>query len=213
MKLPFVKLSCLIFLLAAAKVHCQTLNWASLTGSEIVDSHGDPLDGSYLFELGAFTNGFVPDETNQGSWETQWHVFDSAEYSYTPGQLGYFTGTQDVQNVPAYSSMFEGLKAYIWIRNDANTEHFLATTSSELWKFPLMVPGCCPNGEGPTWSVSDLDTNDPVWGGQSGHEGFGEHFVSGVFEIQTYAVPETGSSLLTMLGLGLCMARRRRMVV
>ena len=213
MKHSFAKLCCLIFLLAAVKVQSQTLNWASLTGSEIVDSHGDPLDGSFIFELGAFTNGFVPDETNIGSWETQWHVFDTAEYSYTPGGLGYFTGTQDVQNVPAYSSMFEGLRAYIWIRNDTNTEHFLATTSSELWKFPLLVPGCCPNGEGATWSVSDLNADAPVWGGQMGNEGFGDHFVSGSFDIQTYVVPETSSSLLTMLGLGLCIVRRRRMVV
>ena len=210
MKFPLAKLVCLIFVLAAATAHSQTLNWASLTGSEIVDSHGNPLDNTYVFELGAFTDGFVPDETNVGSWETQWHVFDTAAYSYTPGQLGYFTGTQDVQSVPAYSSLFEGLKAYIWIRNDTETEHFLASTSNDAWRFPLLVPGCCPNGEGPTWSVSDLNTDNPIWGGQLGNEGFGDHFVSGPYDIQTYVVPETSSSLLTLIGLGFAIARRRR---
>lgn len=212
MKFPIAKLSCFIFALAAAKAHSQTLNWSSLTQSEIVDSGGNPLDNSFVFELGAFASGFVPDETNIDSWETQWRVFDTAAYSYSPGQLGYFTGTQDAQSVAGYSSMFAGLKAYIWIHNNTETEHFLASTSSDVWRFPLLVPGCCPNGEGPTWSVSDLNSDDPVWGGQLGNEGFGDHFVSGPFDIQTYVVPEPSSSLLTMVGLGLTVLRRRRKI-
>ncbi|MEO5915833.1 MAG: hypothetical protein ABIS50_16475 [Luteolibacter sp.] len=210
MKFPLAKLCSLIFLLGAATAYSQTLNWASLTESDIVNSHGDPLDNTYLFELGAFTDGFVPDETNVGSWETEWHVFDTAVYSYNPVDLGYFTGTQDVQSVSGYTSMFQGLKAYLWIHNTTDTEHFLASTSSDIWKFPTLQPGCCPNGEGPTWSVSNLNSDNPIWGGQSGHEGTGEHSVSGPFEIQTYVVPETGSSLLALLGIGFAVSRRRR---
>lgn len=210
MKFPLSKLCCLLFLLGAATVHSQTLNWSSLTQSEIVDSHGSPLDSTFLFELGAFSDGFVPDESNIGSWETQWHVFDTASYSYDPLNLGYFTGTQDVQGVSDYTSLFEGLKAYIWIRNTTETEHFLASTSSDKWRFPALDPGCCPNGEVTSWSVSDLATDNPIWGGQSGHEGTGEHFVSGPSDVQTYVVPETGSSLLALLGFGMAIIRRRR---
>ena len=210
MKVSLAKICCLIFAWATATGYSQTLNWASLTESEIVDSYGNPLSNAYVFELGAFTEGFVPDEGNIESWGSQWHVFDTADYSYSPSTLGVFTGSQDVQNVPGYSSMFEGLKAYIWIRKEADNEHFLASTSSNKWTFPLLVPGCCPNGEGATWSVSDLNADAPVWGGQLGNEGAGQHFISGSFDIQTYAIPETGSSLLTLVGLGLAIARRRR---
>jgi hypothetical protein len=210
MKVSLAKLCCLISALATATVHSQTLNWASLTGSEIVNSHGSPLDGAYVFQVGAFTDGFVPLASNFESWKSEWRVFDTADYSYSPEGLGYFTGTEDVQNVAAYSSMFAGLKAYIWIRSETDGEHFLASTSSDTWRFPLLVPGCCPNGEGPTWSISDLNSDDPVWGGQLGNEGGGSHSVSGSFDIQTYTIPETGSSLLALVSLALAITRRRR---
>jgi hypothetical protein len=210
MKVSLAKLCCLMFALATATVHSQTLNWASLTESEIVDSGGNPLSDSYVFELGAFTDGFVPDSSNFDSWGSKWEVFDTAVYSYSPSMLGVFTGTEDVQNVAAYSSMFAGLKAYIWIHNDSENEHFLASTSSDKWRFPLLVPGCCPNGEGPTWSISDLNSDDPIWGGQLGNEGGGTHSVSGSFDIQTYTIPEAGSSLLALVGLTLAITRRRR---
>ncbi|MES2658523.1 MAG: hypothetical protein V4689_07890 [Verrucomicrobiota bacterium] len=214
MKLPLAKLCCLIFALSAAVAHSQTLNWASFSESTIVNSQGDPLDSTFVFELGAFSDGFVPDESNIGSWDIHWQVFDTTDYSYDPINLGYFTGTADVQNVPGYTSMFEGLKAYIWIHNTTETEHFLASTSSDKWRFPTLVPGCCPNGEGPTWSVGDLNNDDPIWGSQTGNSGGGDLGVPGPpgspFDIQTHAIPETGSSLLALIGLGMAIVRRRR---
>ncbi len=214
MNFPIAKLACLIFVLAAATARSQTLNWASLTESTIVNSQGDPLDNTFLFEIGAFADGFVPTDSNIGTWGTKWQAFDTTDYSYDSVALGYFTGTADVQSVPGYTSMFQGLKAYLWIRNTGNTEHFLASTSNDAWRFPLLVPGCCPNGEGPTWSVSDLNTDTPIWGSQLGNEGGGDPGVLGPpgspFDLQTHAIPETSSAVLALLGFSIAITRRRR---
>jgi len=212
MKARFAPLFALTFLLGAVSARSQTLNWASLTGSEIVDSQGDALDQStYVFELGAFDAGFTPEEGNISQWVGYWNVFDTGSYSYDPGtSTGYFTGTENVQNVPAYVSMFQGLSAYLFVRNNTNTEFFLARPSdTNAWKFPTQDPGCCPNGEVTTWSVSNLTTDTPIWGIQGGIEG-GGNGVLGNYDLQTYAVPETSSSLLALAGGCLFMLRRRR---
>lgn len=207
---PVAKTLALLMFLGMATARSQTLNWASLTQSDIVDSYGDALDNTFVIQLGAFTEGFEPDTDNIGSWSTNWRVFDTADYSYSPEQLGYFTGTMDVQDVPSYSSLFAGLKAYIWIRNSSDTEYFLASTSSGKWEFPALDPDCCPNGEVTTWSVSDLNTDSPVWGAQLGIQGGGESTAPSYFDIQTHAVPEPTFSLLLLLGSSFVMIRRRR---
>jgi hypothetical protein len=203
-----------LLLLGAMTARSQTVNWGSLTGSDIVDSHGDPLDNSYQFQLGAFGAGFIPDATNLGNWAAHWNVFDTANYSYSSEAGGYFTGTQDVQTVGSYPSLFEGLNAYLWIRNADETENFLATSSliqgTADWVFPTLDPGCCPNGEVTTWSVSNLGSTVPVWGSQWDHHGAGEFIASGPYDLQTHAVPEPSGLLVLAMGCGLLVIHRRR---
>jgi hypothetical protein len=203
-----------LLLLGAITARSQTLNWGSLTGSDIVNSQGDPLDNTFLFELGAFDAGFIPEESNSGEWTAHWNVFDTAAYSYSTEGSGYFTGKQDVQAVSSYSSLFEGMTAYLWIRNGDETERFLATTSAEPgsveWVFPNLVPGCCPNGEVTTWSVSNLASAVPVWGSQGDKHGAGDYFAPSPYDIQTHIVPEPSSVLLLMLGCGFFVNRRGR---
>lgn len=208
MKTHLAKLIALLFVFGAEAACSQTLNWASLSGSTIVDSKGDPLNTTFLFQLGTFDVGFMPNNTNIGQWTAKWHVFDTAAYSYNTTDLGYFTGTEDVQDVPAYASMFEGMKAYLWVRNDTQTEHFLASAST--WTFPIKDPGCCPNGLVTSWSVSDLGTGTPIWGSQGSHDGGGDFTSPGPYDVQTHVVPEAGSSLLALIGCGFALLRRRR---
>ncbi|MEO5714798.1 MAG: hypothetical protein ABIT37_15060 [Luteolibacter sp.] len=212
MKARFTTLLALTFLLGTASVRSQTLNWASLTQSEVVDSHGVALDqNTYVFELGAFTSGFTPQESNISLWATYWHVFDTASYTYDQNtSTGYFTGDEKVQNVPGYVGMFQGLSAYLFVRNSTDTEFFLARPGdTNAWKFPTLDPDCCPNGEVTTWSVSNLTTDAPIWGTQGGVEGGGIG-IPGNYDLQTYAVPETSSSLLALIGGGFFLFHRRR---
>lgn len=153
MKASIAKLVALAFVLGAGAARSQTLNWASLSGSMIVDSQGGPLDSTFLLQLGSFDVGFEPTQSNAGQWLSNWNVFDTAAYSYNPTDLGYFTGTGDLQDVPAYASMFEGLQAYLWILNDSGTESFLASASTRV--FPAQDPDCRPNGIMAGWSVCD----------------------------------------------------------
>jgi hypothetical protein len=208
MKATFTQLAALLLLLGAGSAHSQTLNWASQTESSIVDSEGNALDNSFLFQLGTFEETFIPDETNVGQWFDNWRVFDTASYVYDPvNDWSNFSGTENVHDVANYTTRFEGLKGYIWIRNTENTEYFLA--SADSWTFPTFNPTCCSNGELPTtWSVTQIGT--PIWGSDLDSHGGGNYVAEGPFDIQTHTVPETGASLLVLISCGMAVLRRRR---
>ena len=206
MKAHLTPLFALSFIVGTIDVHSQTLNWASFTNSTIVDSEGDPLDSTFLFQLGVFDASFVPEESNVGEWSGKWTTFDTADYSYNAVDLGHFAGSQVIQEVPNYAAMFQGLKAYLWIRNASGTEFFLASAVS--WTFPVAETDCCPTGV-TTWSISDFGTGTPIWGSQNGNDGAGE-FTPGPYELQTHAVPEPSFSLLGMVGCGVMLLRRHR---
>lgn len=211
MNTHILKLVALLLAFGVSSARSQTLDWGSLTQSTIVDSQGDPLDTTFLFQLGTFDVDFTPTQSNLGEWSANWRVFDTAAYSNDPINLGYFTGTENVQTVSNYESMFEGLQAYLWIRNTADTEYLLVTTSSVKWVFPALVEDCCPNGEVTQWSVSDLGSDVPIWGSQLDNHGGGIYDGSGgPYDLQTHVVPESSSSMLALLGGCLALVRRRR---
>ncbi|RYD21775.1 MAG: PEP-CTERM sorting domain-containing protein [Verrucomicrobiaceae bacterium] len=217
MKISLPKLAALVLLLGCPSVHAQTLNWGSKIESEIVDSSGQEIDAdgsglqnAFLFQLGAFEEGFIPDETNMGQWLANWHVFDSAPYYNNGDGTSQFSSSMDVHDyrnpsdpqLNDYPSMFEGLKGYIWIYNEAGTEFFLASASS--WVFPTLETDCCSNGEPDPWSISDVVV--PVWGTYEKSESEPDY-------IQTQAVPEPGSALLALIACGMTVFRRRRPVL
>jgi hypothetical protein len=204
---PVLSLVALIAVLCTQASYSQTLNWGSLTNSTIVDSQGMPLDEMFVFELGAFDPGFNPSESNIGQWADHWNVFDAASYAYNPTDLGYFTGTTHLQDVPGYTGTFEGLGAFLWVRNNGKTEQFLSSTAS--WTFPTLDPGCCPTAV-TTWSVSDLATDTPVWGSHDELHGGGNYFAPGPFDLQTHAIPEPGSWVMVLVGCGTLFLHRRR---
>ena len=209
----FAIIAPMLFLVSAMETKAQTLEWGSAVFSDLVDSHGEELDDSFVFELGTFDVGFTPTDSNYGDWFANWRVFDTASYS---AANGYFTSTIDVQGVSDYDSLFEGMSAYIWVRNDStpgtNTEWFLGRKSvgPEAWVFPDLDPDCCPTGEVTQWSITSLGGEPPVWGNQGGVLGGGDSSVGGPFDLQTHVVPEPGSALLFLLGSGLCLFRHRR---
>lgn len=204
---PVLSLIALVIALCSPASFSQTLNWGSLTNSTIVDSQGTPLDQTFVFELGAFDKTFTPSQSNINQWSNHWHTFDAASYAYNPTDLGYFTGTANLQDVSGYSSMFEGMSAFLWVRNSGQTEQFLATTPS--WSFPALDQGCCPT-DVTTWSVSNLVADVPLWGSHDDLHGGGNYTAPGPFDLQTHAVPEPGACLLALAGCGTLLLHRRR---
>ncbi len=208
-----------VLMLAASTGHAQTINWSSLTQSTIVDSQGNPLDGTYVFELGAFNASFVPTDANLAQWAANWHAFDTGAYAYDPPTGSYFTGSESAQNVTNYPSIFEGMAAFVWIRNTTFTETFLASAGPQTgppataaWVFPALDPGCCPNGEVTTWSVSNFGGDTPTYGSQLGNDSSGVFVPStgSPYDIQLHVVPEPSALVLIATFSSLILLRRRR---
>lgn len=190
----------------------QTLNWASPVFSQIVDSQGEALDASFTFELGVFTPGFTPEETNLADWASNWLALDQADYNPS---IGYFTASLFLPDVPQYAELFAEKQAYLWVRNGTTigggTEWFLASASN--WTLPEAFTGCCGNDIPLEWSVTDLGTTTPDYGTQNGEEGPGEIVQSGVFSLQTATViPEPGPIALIAMATLVLQGRRRRLV-
>lgn len=194
----------------------QTLNWGNDFFGYVENSAGANVDTSYVFELGSFANGFIPNETNTASWLANWQVFDST--SYNPGN-GYFTSTVYIENgvtssnPSASTQSFAGMDAFIWIRKGDDpvegSEWLLARAQN--WIFPLTGGDCC-NTDVVEWSVNDLTGSDiPKWGRQSGVNGPGTYTSSGSSGLQTFTfIPEPSSMLLAGLAGVFLMTRRRR---
>lgn len=207
----------LALLLGATTVRSQTLDWGNEVFGTVVDSTGAALDNTYVFELGAFDEGFTPTGSNVTDWIAHWNVFDRATFN---AAIGYFTssvqmqadGTSNSAWLTPGSGSFEGLEAFLFIRNGdipmPLTEWLLARAST--WLFPTADPECCPNGLPTRWAVSDLGDETPVFGGQGGSSGGGFVSSPGPYDLQTHTfVPEPSAFLLVALG-GLAAAFRRR---
>lgn len=221
---PFNKLLLItgVSVLAGSAVG-QTLDWASPVGTDIVDSQGNSIDSLFVIEIGAFVDGFTPDDENVSQWFANWRVFDRAVYNPT---LMYFTSVASMNDDGTGASphstsgfSFEGLDAFLWIRrgdepiegNEWLLTRAVSTDPSSTWVFPDAVPGCCDNEPNLQWSVSDLDGNDiPKWGSQGGVSGSGVYTVIGTYTLQTYTfIPEPSSLGFAALSAGLLLRRRR----
>lgn len=223
----------LVLLFFTTEARSQTFNWGSAVYSDLVDSKGNVLDDTYIFELGSFAGGFTPGMDNVMEWKDNWQAFDRADYNgiETPtddGIYGYFTSTasmtdsglSDSAHMTPSAISFEGMDAYVWIRNSPDpsltTEWMLARNSA--WVFPTADPGCCDNGTPIEWSSSDLTASDtPVWGTQGGIVGNGITTSSGgPYTMQTATfdnsmlVPEPSVFLLNVLAATVFAFRRRR---
>ena len=221
---PFIKLLLVTSLpVLAGSAVGQTLDWGSPVGIDIVDSGGNPIDSLFVIEIGAFVDGFVPDENNVDDWFSNWRVFDEAVYNPT---LMYFTSVASMNDDGTSASPhatsgfgFQGLDAFLWIRrgdepvegNEWLLTRAVSTDPANTWEFPNAVPGCCDNEPNLEWSVSDLDGDDiPRWGSQGGVHGDGFYTVTGSYTLQTYTfVPEPSSLAFAALSAGLLLRRRR----
>jgi hypothetical protein len=195
----------------------QTYNWGSPVFSDLRDSKGNLLDNSYVFELGAFMSGFVPDADNQGEWEINWQTFDRAAFnpaaSYFTGSAAMLPdGTSDSPYMTTGAVSFEGLDAYLWVQDGSDLassdELFLGRVGS--WVFNSADPACCGNSLPTEWSLADFSSETPIFGSQTGNDGAGGFTVSGGFMLQTFSIPEPSSAVLVLVGALIWVRRHRR---
>jgi hypothetical protein len=216
MKLRACLFVILAFLSGTTALTAQTLDWGNDVFGDVVDSTGAPLDATFIFELGAFDAGFTPDESNVNDWIANWNVFDRAGFN---ASAGYFAssvrmlpdGRSDSPYLTEDSGSFEGLNAYLFVRNSdlpvPLTEWLLVRAPD--WIFPV-ADDCCPGQLSIEWALSDVD-GTPVFGSVEGDPGAGVVGVPGVHDLQTYTfVPEPGTALLAALGLLFAISRRQR---
>lgn len=213
----------------ASGAHAMAVSWGSELFSDFRDSYGNPLDETFVIQLGFFEDvlgaPFVPDAGNVVDWAARWKVFDQATLNIG---LGYFSSEARVTAEGAGTSPaadlgvnFIGRQAYLWIRNGLEpmpgTEWFLATAAE--WIFPQGSDECCDTTMPLQWSISDLNPDGgeavpPVWGGQTGRSGSGTYTTTSPdFSLQTFTiVPEPSAILIAMSG-GLLLLRRQRPAV
>jgi len=208
-----------------------TINWGSPVDSILRDSYGNTLGAGMHFQLGSFAGSFVPTFENIDLWQSNWRVFDEADYSAVDG---YFTGTAEISssglsNSPdavGSSSTFNflGKDAYLWVFNSQTPE--LWTTQWTLVRdatwvfpdssdFPVLPEDCCGSVLPKDWSLSDIGVGDtPVFGRTGSEEGGGTSYAeSSSYDLQTYTlVPEISSvpAMMAVVLLAGCHRQRRR---
>jgi len=219
-----------------------TINWGDAFGSTLIDSTGASdalLDSSiYQIQLGAFEGpggeSFTPDGDNLLEWDSNWKVFDEAQFNDT---FGYFTGGHESGSImsgddgtsqsPDATAGFDfsNQEAYIWIFNgktlSESTEWFLGRVSTWIFPDAANFVECCGPDYDQEWSLSSDDaigSVEIVFGGYKdyAHEGAGSHDEAEIpFLIQTYTiVPELSTLVqsIAMVGVPLfyMVARRKK---
>lgn len=176
--------------------HSQTIEWGSEVFSNFQQSNGDPLDSSFVFELGAFDNAFSPTPANANDWFANWQVFDVADFNPI---TNYFTSTVDMNPTGGSTSPdgnpsfdFQGLQAYMWIRNEdipsPTAEWFLA--ADPTWIYPTALDDCCNNQPPLQWVINSVTPpGDPI--------------------ILTQVPEPTGSLFLTLAATAALLRRKR----
>jgi hypothetical protein len=196
----------------------STVVWGSSFNDLLFTSTGQPLDNSFIFEVGIFTSGFLPVLNNSDQWDANWKVLDRAVHSAAEGwnvAKQYFVssfehlpdGTSDSLAADPADVFLMGETVYLWVYNSEaigpGSEWALVTDSDLLgnlanaWRIPDPSD---PVGTSYDWQLLDADT--AILGGVNGIQGAGDSSVNpGTFSLQTHVVPEPGSSLLVLLAL------------
>ena len=204
----------LAVLAVGAVVRGNTINWGNALFDANYNSAGAEFDGAtFTFEMGTFSDGFVPTALNTAQWGSEWLALDSTTYD---NNTEWFTGSY---TIAAGDTAQQGRQAYIWVYNnslgDETSEWLLFTDAGggDAWTLPGYTDplGSDPPGTS-DWRVSTADS--AVWGGLNGVPGSGTFTgTPGAYAFQTFtfgpAVPEPSSSLLIALG-ALGLLRRRR---
>ncbi len=224
--------------LVAPSVKAVGISWYSNVPSTFYSSDGSSLDDSYFFEIGTFNAGFTPDLNNIASWQANWNVFDRT-YAPYPNNAPPENQTSDNNGIWDPNGGFFGGFSSLQSNNtsdstDADPAHIFTTGSQfYLWVYngKDIVPGnewalvtrTTQKGDVNDWIMPDpstvadtqlylQDSDTALFGGVNGVQGAGDYdtvTAPAAFNLQTHAVPEPSSLLLTAIA-AIGLQRRRR---
>jgi MYXO-CTERM domain-containing protein len=230
----------LLSLLFAGGLHAQTVDWGTsvalnsngpggATTTQSFLSDGSDMPASMTWDLGYFSGGFVPNQTNFSMWNDNWVSLQTAFLQPSPD----FNLSGHINDVGAAAANQQG---YIWAYSDraamgvAGTEALLVTASD--WIMPT-VPNQITFDIADFTGSPDDDNMTVVWGRVDRIiEGAGGVLQGGgiitdpqadsnspdysavTFEVQTATwatpVPEPSSALVALLGIFGLFGRRKR---
>ena len=203
----------LISLAVPASAHAVTIHWGNSLFDSLKQSDGiTPInDVDFTVQLGFF-DGISPDISNVDQWQSNWRVFDQANFN---SAIGYFTGSANLnettrtsdspfaQAINPLTTFPSTAQAHIWISNGGaanqpGTEWAVFTNPN--WKFP--ETGQHDQVE---WRVSDPGTT-AVFGAVVTPSSGPSTIQAATFPV----IPEPGTATLLLLGIGLALRRKRR---
>ncbi len=208
----------------------RTISWSNMVEDNFFNSQGVALDATFTFEIGIFINGFVPSATNLNDWNANWLVFDAAiaNDGWNVNAQFFSSSTEQLSSGESSSGFASpgifpaNAQAYLWVYNSKavadSSERALVSDLSptgniegtDRWIFPA-PPVAQSTSPILTWQLADAET--AIYGAVQSGGSQGGGSVSnqpGVFSLQTYQVPEPGSTLLIGAAGVLILMRRRR---
>ena len=151
-------ITCTLFLaLSVLSLQATQIIWQSSRAAHET-STGQAFDHNYIFELGIFTEPFVPTPFNVNEWATNWQAADRVRFDATNQA---FTSRIDVEENDA--PFLPGKRGYIWGYGSQSNEWILMSSPGWNWPssggigFPLewttrtateVIVGSLPTGPG-----------------------------------------------------------------
>ncbi len=117
----------------AGQLTAETLNWYSPANRTNHDSTGAPMTSAYQFQLGVFSDDFIPTAANASLWTNSWVSAQST--SYNASTKAFDSNFTVTGNAAPFTL---GAKAYIWGRKTTATgdEWILFRKSDWTWPAP-----------------------------------------------------------------------------
>jgi hypothetical protein len=72
---------CVAAFLACSRLEAEIISWFSDAHKTNLDAAGASMDAGFQFELGVFSDSFVPTSLNVSQWSSHWVVADSTTYN------------------------------------------------------------------------------------------------------------------------------------
>lgn len=135
-----------IVLASGTPVFAIQIVWQSERGQPHLKSDGEAIDGSFVFELGAFEEGFVPSLSNVTEWAQNWQGLQRTIYD--PVSASYTNRHDMASNDPPFAL---GGPGYVWGFGVDTNEWILMTDASWKW------PGVGGTGFPVSWSTRNAN--------------------------------------------------------